>query len=221
MARLDSALGEAAALMMINTVQPLLSYRVQWRLLFSVGLGPFLWLLWAVAQNSLGPDPAKVLMHTTGEWALRFLVVVLLARPLSRWGWPLLFRVRRMFGLFVTFYASLHLLVFAQVYVGWSGAILAEELVERPYVVVGFSAWLLLLPLSITSLHTLRRRMGRYWRSLHRAVYLIALLATLHVLWLSRSDVGEALLYALVFGGLLGWRGVTFWRKSLRLKRRP
>ena len=204
--------------MMINAVQPRLSNRVQWWLLFSAGLGPFLWLLWAVVQDSLGPDPAKVLMHTTGEWALRFLVVVLLARPLSQWGWPLLFRVRRMFGLFVAFYASLHLLVFAQVYVGWSGAILAEELAERPYVVVGFSAWLLLLPLSITSLHSLRRRMGRHWRSLHRAVYLIALLATLHVLWLSRSDVGEALLYALIFGGLLGWRVLTFWRKRLRLK---
>ena len=204
--------------MMINAVQPLLPYRVQWWLLFGAGLGPFLWLLWAVVQNTLGPDPAKVLMHTTGEWALRFLVLVLLARPLSQWGWPLLFRVRRMFGLFVAFYASLHLLVFAQVYVGWSGAILAEELAERPYVVVGFSAWLLLLPLSITSLHSLRRRMGRHWRSLHRAVYLIALLATLHVLWLSRSDVGEALLYALIFGGLLGWRVVTFWRKRLRLK---
>ena len=207
--------------MMINAVRPLLPYRVQWWLLFGAGLGPFLWLLWAVVQDSLGPDPAKVLMHTTGEWALRFLVVVLLARPLSQWGWPLLFRVRRMFGLFVAFYASLHLLVFAQVYVGWSGAILAEELAERPYVVVGFSAWLLLLPLSITSLHSLRRRMGRHWRSLHRAVYLIALLATLHVLWLSRSDVGEALLYALGFGGLLGWRGATFWRKRLRLNQRP
>ena len=159
-------------------------------------------------------------MHTTGEWALRFLVVVLMARPLSQWGWPVLFRARRMFGLFVAFYASLHLLVFAQVYVGWSGAILAEELAERPYVVAGFAAWLLLLPLSITSFHSLRRRMGRHWRSLHRAVYLIALLATLHVLWLSRSDVGDALLYALVFGALLAWRVAVFWRKSLRLKRR-
>ena len=160
-------------------------------------------------------------MHTTGEWALRFLVVVLMARPFSQRGWPVLFRARRMFGLFVAFYASLHLLVFAQVYVGWSGAILAEELAERPYVVAGFGAWLLLLPLSVTSLHSVRRRMGRYWRSLHRAVYLIALLATLHVLWLSRSDVGDALLYALVFGALLAWRVAVFWRKSLRLKRRP
>jgi sulfoxide reductase heme-binding subunit YedZ len=204
-----------------NTTQPLLSYRVLWWFLFGVALSPFCWLVWSVIQNTLGPDPAEALMHTTGEWALRFLVLVLLARPLSQWGWPVLFRARRMFGLFVAFYASLHLLVFAQVYVGWSGAILAEELAERPYVVAGFAAWLLLLPLSITSLHSLRRRMGRHWRSLHRAVYLIALLAALHVLWLSRSDVGDALFYALVFGALLAWRVAVFWRKSLRLKRRP
>ena len=206
--------------MKVDIIQPLLSYRVLWWLLFGVALSPFCWLVGSVIQNTLGPDPAEALMHTTGEWALRFLVVVLMARPLSQWGWPLLFRARRMFGLFVAFYASLHLLVFAQVYVGWSGAILAEELAERPYVVAGFGAWLLLLPLSITSLHSLRRRMGRHWRSLHRAVYLIALLATLHVLWLSRSDVGDALLYALVFGALLAWRVAVFWRKSLRPKRR-
>lgn len=207
--------------MKAKLIQLLLSYRVLWWLLFGVALGPFCWLVWSVIQNTLGPDPAEALMHTTGEWALRFLVVVLMARPLSQWGWPVLFRARRMFGLFVAFYASLHLLVFAQVYVGWSGAILAEELAERPYVVAGFAAWLLLLPLSISSLHSVRRRMGRHWRSLHRAVYLIALLATLHVLWLSRSDVGDALLYALVFGALLAWRVAVFWRKSLRLKRRP
>jgi sulfoxide reductase heme-binding subunit YedZ len=204
--------------MKADIIQPLLSYRVRWWLLFGVALSPFCWLVWSVIQNTLGPDPAEALMHTTGEWALRFLVVVLMARPFSQWGWPVLFRARRMFGLFVAFYASLHLLVFAQVYVGWSGAILAEELAERPYVVAGFGAWLLLLPLSVTSLHSVRRRMGRYWRSLHRAVYLIALLATLHVLWLSRSDVGDALLYALVFGALLAWRVAVFWRKSLRAK---
>jgi len=209
---------EASRFMTTPSPQPFLSYRIVWWLLFGVGIGPFLWLARAVIQNSLGPDPAEALMHTTGAWAIRFLVVVLLARPLSQWGWPVLFRTRRLFGLFVAFYASLHLLVFAQVYVGWSGAILAEELTERPYVVVGFVAWLLLLPLSITSLHSLRRRMGRHWRSLHRSVYLIALLATLHVLWLSRSDVGDALLYALAFGTLLGWRFVVFWRKSLRAK---
>ena len=88
-------------------------------------------------------------------------MLVLAARPLAQWGWPRLFLYRRMLGLFVFFYVSLHLLVFAQVYVGWRGDILLEELVERPYVMVGFAAWLLLLPLAVTSTHAMRRRTGQ------------------------------------------------------------
>ena len=88
---------------------------------FILALMPLLLLVVQVATNDLGPDPAEALMHTTGEWVLRLLVLVLLARPASQWGWPILFRHRRMLGLFVFFYATLHLLVFAQVYIGWSG----------------------------------------------------------------------------------------------------
>ena len=99
---------------------------------FLTCLLPFLALARAVASNSLGPDPAEHLMHVTGEWVMRFLVLVLLATPLARNGWPRLARYRRMLGLYVWFYATLHLLVFAQVYIGWSGDQLVEELAERP-----------------------------------------------------------------------------------------
>ena len=105
---------------------------------FLACLLPFLALVRAIATNSLGPDPAEHLMHVTGEWVMRFLVLVLLATPLARNGWPRLARYRRMLGLYVWFYATLHLLVFAQVYIGWSGEQLVEELAERPYVLVGF-----------------------------------------------------------------------------------
>ena len=111
-----------------------------------------------------------------------------------------------MLGLFVFFYVTLHLLVFAQVYVGWSGTILWEELSERPYVLVGFAAWLLLLPLAITSTRSMRRRLRQRWKQLHRAIYAVAILATLHLLWLSRSDVGDAVLYGGLFALLLAWR---------------
>lgn len=168
--------------------------------------GPFLILLWQLFSNQLGPDPAETLMHVTGEWALRFLVVVLLARPASQWGWPLLFRHRRMLGLAVFFYASVHLLVFAQVYIGWSGVILAEELAERPYVFVGAAAWVLLLPLAITSTQGWRRRLRQRWRQLHRAIYGVVPLVVLHTLWLARSDIGDALFYAVLMGLLLIWR---------------
>lgn len=163
-------------------------------------------LVKAVATNSLGPDPAEHLMHVTGEWVMRFLVLVLLATPLARNGWPRLARYRRMLGLYVWFYATLHLLVFAQVYIGWSGDQLIEELAERPYVLVGFLAWLTLVPLGVTSAHAIRKKMGRRWRQLHRLTYAVAALGWLHILWQSRSDVGEAVVYGVLFGVLLAYR---------------
>ena len=111
-----------------------------------------------------------------------------------------------MLGLYAWFYATLHLLVFAQVYIGWSGEILLEELAERPYVLVGFLAWLILVPLGITSANRIRRKMGRNWRKLHRLTYAVALLGWLHLFWLSRSDIGEALMYGVLIGGLLAMR---------------
>ncbi len=169
-------------------------------------LSPLAWLLWALMLEQLGPDPAKVLMKGTGEWALRGLALVLLATPMAKLGWPGLFRYRRMLGLCVFLYVSLHLLLFAQVYVGWSATLLFEELQERPYVLVGFTAWLMLLPLALTSTHRARRVLGRRWRQLHRLIYPATVLAWLHLLWLARSDWGEALVYGAVLGGLLGWR---------------
>ena len=160
----------------------------------------------AVATNSLGPDPAEHLMHVTGEWVMRFLVLVLLASPLARNGWPRLARYRRMLGLYVWFYATLHLLVFAQVYIGWSEEQLIEELAERPYVLVGFLAWLILAALGVTSAHAIRKKMGRYWRQLHKTTYIVAILGWVHLLWLSRSDVGDAVIYGALFGVLLAYR---------------
>ena len=180
-------------------------------LVFAASLIPFLVLLNGVISNSLGPDPAEHLMHVTGEWALRFLVLVLFATPLARYGWSRLARYRRMLGLYVWFYATLHLLIFAQVFIGWSGERLVEELAERPYVLVGFLAWLILVPLGITSLHAIRRRMGRHWRRIHRLTYVVAGLGWLHLLWLSRSDVGEAVVYGLIFVVLLAYRVKPHW----------
>ena len=184
---------------------------------FLACLLPFVALVRAVAINSLGPDPAEHLMHVTGEWVMRFLVLVLLATPLARNGWPRLARYRRMLGLYVWFYATLHLLVFAQVYIGWSAEQLIEELAERPYVLVGFSAWLILVPLGITSAHMIRKKMGRHWRQLHKLTYAVAILGWLHLLWLSRSDVGDAVIYGVLLGALLAHR-LQWLRTKVRLK---
>ena len=175
-------------------------------LVFLGCLVPFAALVNGVALNSLGPDPAEHLMHVTGEWVMRFLVLVLLATPLARNGWPRLSRYRRMLGLYVWFSATLHLLVFAQVFIDWSGVQLVEELVDRPYILVGFLAWLILVPLGITSATAIRKKMGKRWRQLHKLTYIVVILGWLHLLWLSRSDVGDAVLYGVIFGLLLGYR---------------
>ena len=177
---------------------------------FVACLLPLMILLRAVATNSLGPDPAEHLMHVTGEWVMRFLVLVLLATPLARNGWPRLARYRRMLGLYAWFYATLHLLVFAQVYIGWSGEQLVEELAERPYVLVGFLAWLILVPLGITSAKAIRKKIGKRWRQLHKLTYAVVLLGWLHLFWLSRSDVGDAVIYGALLGVLLACRLPSF-----------
>jgi len=220
---LDSTKGWTLPVTTSNNGASLFSIPPSWNpalraVVFIVCLVPFLVLVSAVASNALGPDPAEHLMHVTGEWVMRFLVLVLLGTPLARYGWPRLARYRRMLGLFVWFYATLHLLVFAQVFIGWSGEQLIEELAERPYVLVGFLAWMILVPLGITSAQAIRRKMGRYWRQFHKLTYLVALLGCFHLLWLSRSDVGQPLLYFIIFG-LLGISRLRFAQiRSSRLR---
>jgi sulfoxide reductase heme-binding subunit YedZ len=184
-------------------------------LVFLACLVPFAALVNGVVSNSLGPDPAEHLMHVTGEWVMRLLVLVLLATPLARHGWPRLARYRRMLGLYVWFYATLHLLVFAQVFMGWSGEQLVEELVERPYVLVGFLAWLILVPLGITSAQVIRKKMGNYWRQLHKMTYAVAVLGWIHLLWLSRSDLGDAVIYGALLSLLLVYRAVRSSRNRM------
>ncbi len=155
-------------------------------------------------------------MHSTGEWSLRLLAITLLVSPLRRWsGRSVFLKFRRMLGLYAFFYACIHLASFGHFYVGWTLPILLEELIERPYITAGFLAWLLMLPLALTSTRRMQRRLGRNWLYLHRLIYPAAVISCLHLLWQARSDIGEALAYALVFAGLLGWR---LW---LRVKSRP
>jgi len=174
---------------------------------FTLALLPFVWVSYAAATGGLGPDPAEALMHVTGEWTLRLLALTLLVSPLRAWtGWSLLLKLRRMLGLYAFFYGCIHLLSFLQFYVGWTPAGLLEELAERPYITMGFMAWLLMLPLAITSTRGMQRRLRRNWLRLHRLVYPAAILACLHLLWQARSDIGEALFYIGIFAVLLGWR---------------
>jgi methionine sulfoxide reductase heme-binding subunit len=184
---------------------------------FVLCLLPFLWLVFAAISDQMGPDPTKTAMLFTGKWSLRMLALTLLISPLRAWtGRSQLITLRRMLGLYAFFYACVHFLAFLQLYIGWVPAALAKELAKRPYITLGFSAWLLLLPLAITSTHAMQRRLRRNWQRLHRLVYPAAVLACLHLLWQARSDVGEALIYLAIFATLLLWR---VRRRSVRQQR--
>ena len=175
---------------------------------------PFAWLVLAAFTDRLGANPAEALIRSLGEWTLRFLVLVLAITPLrTTLGWPALLRLRRMVGLFVFFYACMHLLAYAAFDMEFDLAAVAADVIKRPFILVGFLAWLLLLPLAATSFNRAIRALGaRRWQWLHRLVYLIAVLAVLHFFWMrsGKNNFAEVGVYAAILGSLLLWR---LWRR--------
>lgn len=175
-----------------------------------LGLLPTLWLFWAAATDQLGANPAEALIRSLGDWTLRALVLVLLITPLRvTAGWPVLARYRRMAGLFVFFYASLHWLAYAWLDIGFIWPDILADVPRRPFILVGTLAWLLLLALALTSFQRAVRLMGgARWQALHRSVYAVAALAVLHFYWMraGKNDFAEVAVYAALLGGLLLWR---------------
>jgi sulfoxide reductase heme-binding subunit YedZ len=181
-------------------------------LVFIACLVPFALLLKGVIEGDLGANPLERVTDVTGRWGLRLLLLTLAVTPLRRLtGWAWLQRFRRMLGLFVFFYTTLHFLtwVWLDQELAWGNIV--ADIAKRPYVTVGFSAWLLLLPLAATSTRGMMRRLGRRWQRLHRAIYLIGLLGVLHYIWLVKADLLEPLIYASLLGILLAVR----WRPQL------
>lgn len=168
------------------------------------------WQMWTVAttgSDALGADPVAEIEHRLGLWALRLLLLTLAITPLRQLtGWIVLVRFRRMLGLYTFAYASLHLAAYAVLDLRGDWPLLLEDIAKRPYITVGFLAWLLLVPLAITSTRGWMRRLGRRWAQLHRLVYAVAVLAVLHFWWLVKSDLREPALYAGIAVLLLGWR---------------
>ena len=178
---------------------------------------PMLWLFYAAATDKLGANPAEALSRSTGELTLRFLCMVLAISPLRVvLGLSALARFRRMLGLFVYVYVCLHLLSYAWFDMGFDPMDMARDIAKRPFILVGFIAFLLLTPLALTSFNRAIKTMGaRRWQQLHRAVYLVACLAVLHFFWMraGKNDFGEVLAYAVILGALLAWR---LWRRLSR-----
>lgn len=151
---------------------------------FTVALVPLVLLALATRNGTLGADPVATLEHSTGLWALRFLLATLAVTPLRRLsGWHGLMRYRRMLGLFAFFYATLHFAVYLIVDLGGFWAQVFGEIAKKPFITVGFLAWLLMLPLAVTSTKSMMRRLGRRWAVLHRLVYAVGALAVLHFIW--------------------------------------
>lgn len=187
---------------------------------FLFALVPFAVLLLRIYRNDLGPDPAQELSLETGEWALRFLIITLTLTPLRRITKQVQFtRQRRMLGLFALFYATMHFLVWLTFLLQFRWAAILEEILERPYITIGFAAFLILFALGVTSPKVMVRKLGRNWKRLHQSVYLASILAVIHLLWILRTDIGPAVFYGSLVTGLLGFR--LYFYLKLRPRRSP
>ena len=179
-------------------------------LVFLLSLLPFAWLVYGAATNNLGANPAEYLERSLGDWTLRFLCLTLAVTPLRMiTGTPALARFRRMLGLFVYFYVVLHLLAYSWFDMGFDLGEIAKDIPKRPFILVGFSAFVLLTTLAATSFNRAVKALGaRRWQALHRLVYVIAGLGILHFFWMraGKHNFAEVAVYALILAVLLGWR---------------
>lgn len=189
-------------------------------LIFIVCIMPFAWLFYAALSNQLGANPAEALIRSTGDWTLRFICIVLAVTPLRVISHtPALARFRRMLGLFAYFYVVTHLLSYSWFDMGFDVAYIARDIAKRPFILVGFTSFLLLTPLAATSFNAAIKAMGaRRWQWLHKLVYLIACLGILHFFWMraGKNDFGEVLVYGAIVAMLLGWRVWQRWGRRQR-----
>ncbi len=170
-------------------------------------LVPFSLLLWAAFNDLLGANPVEKLTHETGDWTLRLLLVTLSLSPLRQWtGQASFIRFRRMLGLYTFFYGCCHFSIWFIADHSLDPGGMIEDIIKRPYITLGFSALLLMLPLAITSNQAMIRRLGKNWKTLHQLVYLVILLGVLHFVWLTRADYLEPTIYAIIAMILLAHR---------------
>lgn len=183
-----------------------------------LGLAPFFGLFWGAAQDALGANPAEFLSRATGDWTLRLLCVTLAVTPLRQFlGWPELARFRRMVGLLTYFYALLHLLCYSWLDMGFDWAETVRDIAKRPFIWLGFGAFVLLTLLAATSWNRAVRWLGsKRWQRLHQSVYAIAALSLLHFFWMraGKNDFTEVWVYAAVITVLMAWRVRRWFAKA-------
>lgn len=188
--------------------------KVNWftPVVFLACLGPLARLGWKAYNSALGANPIEVITHSTGDWTLIFLLVTLAITPLRKLSGQLwLIRFRRMFGLFAFFYVTLHFLTYIWLDKFFDVHAMLKDIEKRRFITVGFTGFVLLIPLALTSTAGWIRRLGgKRWQSLHRLVYLSAIAGVIHYWWLVKADIHKPLEYAVVLGVLLGYRMVAW-----------
>ena len=186
--------------------------------LFVLCLLPFAWLFYSALTNQLGANPAEALIRATGDWTLRFVCIVLAVTPLrSITDTPQVARFRRMLGLFVYFYVVIHLLSYSWFDMSFDVADIAKDIAKRPFILVGFLAFLLLTPLAATSFNAAIKFMGaKRWQLLHKLLYAISGLGLLHFFWMraGKNNFAEVFVYAAIIALLLGWRVHQYLKKK-------
>jgi sulfoxide reductase heme-binding subunit YedZ len=190
--------------------------RITWlkALIVSACVAHFTYLIVAVFTDDLGPNPIESLTHVTGEWGLRLLLLTLAITPLRRLlHWNSLARFRRLLGLCSFVYICAHFAIFLVFDHFFDWLAIINDIFEHPYISVGFIAFILMLPLAITSVNSLQRKMGKSWLSLHKSVYLVGILAIIHYWWLVKADVLLPLVYGAILACLFLIRGYFFIKK--------
>jgi len=186
---------------------------------FLACLTPFVWLVTRTLTGRLGINPVEDLELTTGIWALRFLVLTLAITPVRRvTGWNRLIRYRRMLGLFTFFYACTHFAVYVGVDQYFAFDLILKDVVKRPFITMGFTAFVLMIPLALTSTTGWIRRLGKRWQLLHRLIYICGVCASIHYLWKVKVMIGSPVYYAVTIALLLGFRLLWQLRSSKLLK---
>ena len=164
-----------------------------------LSLLPILIIFYQIIYNQLGPEPVKEIMHVTGNWTLRFIIITLAMTPLKKLTklnfW---IRYRRMFGLFVFFYASAHMMTYVGIDYRFDWSSIGDDIVKKKFIFAGFLAWLLLLPLALTSSKKMIRLLKDKWKKLHRLIYITSLLGIIHYLWLVKVVTAEPLIYLMI-----------------------
>jgi sulfoxide reductase heme-binding subunit YedZ len=182
--------------------------------IFILALLPTAWLTWGLLTGNLGANPAETLQLQTGRWAFKFLILTLAVTPIRRLtGWNTVIQYRRMLGLFAFYYASLHFTTYIVLdqYFDWRNMLV--DVRKRPFITMGFTAFVLLIPLAATSTRGWIRRLGRKWQTLHRLIYVSGLCAAIHFIWKVKVVSGAPVWYAAAIVGLLGFRLVWWARK--------